>query len=1154
MTSSKQAAFEAKIRALPWGQRVGYRSRQPEAVIFACLLSGLLLWDRFSGLVDLVWPLLRGALLVHLVLSLVAFPLLVVPFWLSHRQRLKDAPSSRYSPGRMAFLRLSGQVLEVLLLVLMASGLWLVLVGNRGDLFGWVVSSAHLIVSLILGALLLAHAWRFTLFRRLFGLALLVAFAVAILLPASAWAQSGQPAPAPTSSSLVFDPGSKSLYSANFSAGSVSIVDAQSGERRAEQMLGGDIQRLALAPGAGVLAATDMLGGVVHILDLKTLAPKASVPLGGRPYGVIYDAPRDLFWITLFEGSALVGLSPQGKEVVRVKTAETPRGLALLADGRLLITHAMIGVVSIWDTKPQVPVLRSTIPLAEHENPDEFVSQGKPRLLDSIAISPDQTEAWLPHVLWNFDHPFQFQSTIYPAVSLLSLELGNEHEAEEHRKQLFLQINILEEGSRTRIVSNPIDAVFSADGHRVYVTTAGSEDLLVFDRSRAAPLGQAREDRRSRRANKLDQGGAKVVQIFRHLPGDNPRGVVVVGDDIIVQNAMSLDMSRLATGGKGPFARVTLKDERFAVLVAKDPLDPALRQGERLFHSGNTSDFPNHPMAGDNWMSCQSCHLDGFNFTNGYLFRDSKRDVAENAVVGHQGLKGMVAGDFVGDYLRMARDTQGGMGSDTRFETLNTDPAAPDAQGRKMMEDLHTYVTARQNLPFLATWMRIEANSPDGKTPHEKDWVNSAACRECHSEMFDQWADSNHRLMGESNPYYKVVEDLAAKVEGEEFRSWCMGCHQTAKLSSGWKASSDTAHMFEQGGASLIEAHEKGEVDLDEGTSCLMCHRITAVEDAGLAGGGNGSYTVNLRDRETYVFENDDNPVLKWLGDRQINAKPEVHKASYLQPFYKDPKLCGSCHGEFSPGTGAVIVNTYGEWLESPFNRPDDPSKNRTCVDCHMHADPTRIGTAIPGQSTDGGPVKDNVVTHQFVGANHHLVGLRNKDLEAQSIALLRTAATLTSRLQDQGAVVVRVANTGAGHKLPTGVADFRQMWLQVTVRDASGAVVVDSGHLDDGGVLDPEVRVFAKTFGRADGTHAGLVFWRHEKMLSDTRIPAGGYRDESYPLPEGTVFPVSVEARLMFRIYPQWVTDAVRAAFPELPNPPAVELNVVKTTFEQKG
>lgn len=1152
MTASTATAkndFQATLRAMPWHKRLGYRSRRTEAVLYLALVSGFLLWDEIASAIGLSWGVGRVALVGHYLLTLVLFPLLVVPFWLSHRSHLS-------SPKASAFLRWSGRGLEVLLAVLLASGLWLALVGNRGDDFGGVVRWAHLIGGGVLGALALAHAWRYSMIRTWRGVALLVLVVLAlVLMPGAARAADPAERAPQRSGSFVFDAKAGLFYSANFSAGSVSILDRATGALRAEAALGGDIQRLALADGAGVIAATDMTGGRVLVLDRATLAVKATAQVGGRPMGVVYDGRNGVFWVALFEGHKLVAVAPDGAVRQTIEVPETPRGLALLSDGRLLVTHAMIGAVTIWDTSSPALKQISTITLAEEQNPVETVSQGVPRLLDEIALSPDQTEAWLPHVLWNFDHPFQFQSTIFPAVSLLSLVRGEGHEALEHRKQLFQQINILEEGNRTRIVSNPVSAAFSADGNRVYVTAAGSEDLLVFDRSRAAPLAKDKGDRRSRRVNKLEQGGAKAVQIFRHLPGDNPRGVVVDGNDIFVQNAMSLDISRLDRGGDGAFARVTLAQDHFAALVSHDPLSPALRRGERLFHSGNTDDFPQAPMAGDNWMSCQSCHVDGFNFTNGYLFRDTKHDEHQNAVVGHVGMKGMVAGAFITDYLSMVRETQGGMGADTRFATPNTDPQAPSDAVRAMMEDLHQYVTAKQNLPFLATWMRIQAKTSDGKTVHPKDWVNSAACRECHSEMFDQWADSNHRLMGESNPYYKVVEDLAAATEGEAFRAWCMGCHQPAKLSTGWTASSEQGHMFEKGGASLIEAHKQGKTDLDEGTSCLMCHRISAVEDAGIAGGGNASYTVNLQDRETYVFENDQNAVLKWLGDRQINAKPDAHKDSYMDPLYKDPKLCGSCHGEFSPGTGAIIVNTYGEWEASPYNRPDDPSKNKTCIDCHMHADVKQIGTPLPGYSTDGGPLKPNVVTHQFTGANHHLVGLRNPKLAQMSIDLLRASATLTSRLEDREsgakALVVRVANTGAGHKLPTGVADFREMWLEVTVTDASGKMVLSSGQLGSDNELPGDARKYGKTFGRMDGTPAGLTFWRHEKMLSDTRIPAGGFSDEAFDLPAETQFPVKLSARLLFRIYPQWVTSAVQKAFPDLPTPDVVEMNYLSADLK---
>ena len=37
------------------------------------------------------------------------------------------------------------------------------------------------------------------------------------------------------------------------------------------------------------------------------------------------------------------------------------------------------------------------------------------------------------------------------------------------------------------------------------------------------------------------------------------------------------------------------------------------------------------PMAGDSWMSCNSCHFEGFNFTNGFLFKDTKLNKRYNA-------------------------------------------------------------------------------------------------------------------------------------------------------------------------------------------------------------------------------------------------------------------------------------------------------------------------------------------------------------------------------------------------------------------------------------------------------------------------------------------------------------------------------------------
>lgn len=1115
-------------RRSSWWRWLGYRSKPAEAVLYALLAGGLPLWDVLSA----PWFAQRLLLPIHIGISLIFLPLFVVPFWLVHRDHLAGS-------GKV-FLRRTGRIIEIGLVILLLSGVWLVLMGNRGGLGGTVAHWMHLAVSLPLTVLVLVHSWRYGLFRGITAAVIALLAMVHLVSPAQGAESSG--------SFLLGDNGA-TLYSANFQAGSVSRIERASGKRLGEISLGGDIERIALAPQPGLVAATDPVAGRLYLIRQTTLALADTVTIPGRPMGVVYDARNRLFWVAAFEGGRLFGVSLSGKIEVSLPVDETPRGLALLSDGRLLVSHAMIGKVSVIDTAHGPAKVIKTIALAHHEDPVQTVSQGVPRLLDQIAVSPDEAEAWLPHVLWNFDHLFQFQSTVFPAVSVLSLEAGGEHEAEEHRKQLFLQINILEDGNRTRIVSNPTEAVFSEDGRRVYVTAAASEDLLVFDRSRGASVNKNQAERRSRRQGKIEQGGAKVVQIYRHLPGDNPRGVVTNGQDIYVQNAMSLDISHLDAGEPGPFATVGVVEEQFARLVARDPVAPQTRRGLRLFHSGNTDDFPDTPMAGDFWMSCQSCHVDGFNFTNTYLLRDTPLDKFAQAIPGHLNMKAMVAGDFVGDYLRMVRETQGGMGGDTRFGTPDTDPAAPSPQARAMMEDLHQVVTAPENLPYLATWLRLDDSR---RTVHPADWINSAQCAECHRDIFDQWSNSLHRLMGESHPYYRVVEDVAAKTEGEGFRLWCMGCHEAQGVASGKTRTDGASKMFERGAASLIEAHRKGEPVLEEGTGCFMCHRITRIESAGRDGGGNASLTINLKDRETYLFEQEAEGVKGWLGRTQINAKPDAHARSYSQPFYKDPRLCATCHGEFAPGTGAEIVNTYGEWLESPFNRPDDPARNRTCIDCHMHADIAKIGQDVPGISTDGGKVKANVVTHQFTGANHHLVGLRSEELARMSIDLLRSAARLEILPVHDGKVSVRVANTGAGHALPTGVADFRELWLDLTVTDAQGKVVARSGALQPNGEVPAEARLFRKVFGDRDGKPVGLRFWRYEKMLEDTRIPAGGYRDEDFSLPDDAVYPLFVDVRLMFRIYPQWVTDAVRQQYPELPVPQPVEMARLTRTVEK--
>lgn len=131
-------------------QKLRYQNKKAEWSLYALFVSGFLLWN----ILYVPWEAVRLLLVLHVLLSIVVFPLYVLPFWLSHRRLLKTSQKK--------FLNLTGRCLDVLIGLCILSGLYLLIQGRRGDDFGEVVFLVHLISALVLLPLIVRHSARWS--------------------------------------------------------------------------------------------------------------------------------------------------------------------------------------------------------------------------------------------------------------------------------------------------------------------------------------------------------------------------------------------------------------------------------------------------------------------------------------------------------------------------------------------------------------------------------------------------------------------------------------------------------------------------------------------------------------------------------------------------------------------------------------------------------------------------------------------------------------------------------------------------------------------------------------------------------------------------------------------------------------------------------
>ena len=420
-------------------------------------------------------------------------------------------------------------------------------------------------------------------------------------------------------------------------------------------------------------------------------------------------------------------------------------------------------------------------------------------------------------------------------------------------------------------------------------------------------------------------------------------------------------------------------------------------------------------------------------------------------------------------------------------------------------------------------WERPENMTTDGDISVPGDvslsqYIDPATCKGCHPDIFDQWNGGMH-----SSALHDPVFQAASKAfltaalqtnnQGyiEEAKS-CTRCHTPiGHLSKTVETTADDYANFPAD-------------DLRSGIFCDFCHSVRSS-----AGIGNAPYKVE-------PGENAQNPGTK-RGPRSDSPDTGYHTTAFSQ-LHTRSDMCGMCHDVTHTLNGMPIERTFTEWREGPYNT-GDPETTVYCQDCHMRQKPGVPATGStdrpdnPGKSCSFGPQRPHIFTHYIAGGNAVIPANEiTKQLaieRLQNCAELEIIAPQRIQLFKANSFQVIVKNVGAGHYLPTGLSEAREMWLYVKVENPRGVKLFESGAVDSNGNVDPKARIFNIVLADKDGNHTINVALA-DHLVSDTRIPPKGQTVETYVMVGSlkSLRGATITATLRYRSAPQAVINSL--------------------------
>jgi tetratricopeptide (TPR) repeat protein len=466
-------------------------------------------------------------------------------------------------------------------------------------------------------------------------------------------------------------------------------------------------------------------------------------------------------------------------------------------------------------------------------------------------------------------------------------------------------------------------------------------------------------------------------------------------------------------------------------------------------------------------------------------------------------------------------------------------------------------------------------------------FMQSEACRRCHSDIYEQWSGSAHRFSSFNNQWYRKSIEYMQDVIGVQPSKWCAGCHDPALLLSG---------KFEAPVREIADTPEG-----QAGLGCVACHSISSVNSTM----GQADYTLEYPALAKMAASR--NRLSLALHDFLVQVNPEPHRRTFMRPFIREQtsEFCSTCHKVHLD----EHVNNY-RWLRG-FNDYDNwqasgvsgmgarsfyyPAESKTCTGCHMpwtdsmdagnhngkvhsHRFPA-ANTALPVANQDAAQreavtrfLQDGILSVDIFGISPArsagIAGMNGgealpsgaatlfavgEEANSQSVAATTELAPLTAPLDRVEAQVlpgetyrvdVVVRTRKVGHFFPGGTTDAFDVWLELQATDENGRTIFSSGSVagEGKGPVDPAAHFYRSLLVDAKGNPINKRnAWAARSLVYVRLIPPGAADTVHYRIhiPKESSGRIQLKTRLLYRKFAWWNTQFSFAG-ERLPGTPA--------------